>query len=54
MTGACRCRERGVWPTACEDYRYWQEHDPELSEKLNGLIEKCRRHPFKGTGWRSP
>ncbi|WP_109808027.1 Txe/YoeB family addiction module toxin [Sphingosinithalassobacter portus] len=42
------------WSTAWEDYRHWQEHDPKLLEKLNGLIEECRRHPFKGTGKPEP
>lgn len=42
------------WPTAWEDYRYWQDHDPRMLEKLNGLIEECRRHPFKGTGKPEP
>lgn len=42
------------WPTAWEDYLYWQEHDAKLLEKLNGLLEECRRHPFKGTGKPEP
>lgn len=42
------------WPTAWEDYRHWQDHDPKLCEKLNRLIEECRRHPFKGTGKPEP
>ena len=25
-----------------------------MLEKLNGLIEECRRHPFKGTGKPEP
>ena len=29
---------------------HWQEHDTVLLERLNRLIEECRRHPFKGTG----
>lgn len=42
------------WPTAWEDYLYWQEHDAKLLEKLNDLLEECRRHPFKGTGKPEP
>lgn len=42
------------WPTAWDDYRHWQEHDPKLSDKINVLIEECRRHPFKGTGKPEP
>lgn len=42
------------WPTAWEDYRYWQETDAKLLAKLRALIEECRRHPFKGTGKPEP
>lgn len=38
------------WPTAWEDYRHWQNHDPRMLENLNSLIEECRCHPFKDTG----
>ncbi|HTG38609.1 Txe/YoeB family addiction module toxin [Sphingomonas sp.] len=40
--------------------RSWAEYlelkadDAKLFEKLNGLIEECRRHPFKGTGKPEP
>jgi toxin YoeB len=42
------------WPTAWDDYRHWQAHDAKMLEKLNGLIEECRRDPFKGTGKPEP
>lgn len=42
------------WPTAWEDYHHWQNHDPRMLENLNGLIDECRRHPFKGTGKPEP
>lgn len=42
------------WPTAWEDYLYWHGQDAKTSEKLNALIEECRRHPFKGTGKPEP
>ncbi|MEN2747689.1 Txe/YoeB family addiction module toxin [Sphingomonas sp. T9W2] len=42
------------WPTAWDDYRYWQANDAKMVEKINGLIEECRRHPFKGTGKPEP
>lgn len=42
------------WPTAWNDYRYFQEHDEKLASKINALIEECRRHPFKGTGKPEP
>ncbi len=28
--------------------------DPKLLEKVNGLIEECRRHPFTGSGEPEP
>ncbi len=42
------------WSTAWDDYLHWQENDPKLLEKVNGLLEECRRHPFKGTGKPEP
>jgi toxin YoeB len=42
------------WPTAWDDYRHWQQTDAKLLERLNTLIEECRRHPFKGTGKPEP
>ena len=38
------------WP----EYRYFQEHDPKLSERIYALIEECRRTPFRGTGKPEP
>ena len=29
-------------------------HDAKLFDKVNTLIEECRRHPFKGTGKPEP
>ncbi len=43
-----------LWPTAWKDYRHWQDHDTEIVDKLNTLIEECRRDPFKGTGKPEP
>ena len=31
-------------------YLFWQGSDPRTLDKINGLIDECRRHPFKGTG----
>ncbi|MBA3879844.1 MULTISPECIES: Txe/YoeB family addiction module toxin [Sphingomonas] len=42
------------WPTAWDDFRHWQDHDDKMFAKLVGLIEECRRHPFKGTGRPEP
>ena len=36
------------------EYLYWQESDAKLLDRLNRLIEECRRHPFKGTGKPEP
>ena len=35
---------------AWEDYRHWLDTDRKVLARLNGLIEECRRTPFKGTG----
>lgn len=42
------------WPTTWDDYRHWQGHDEKITDKINTLIEECRRHPFKGTGKPEP
>lgn len=42
------------FPTAWNDYRHWQGRDVKLLDRLNGLIEECRRHPFQGTGRPEP
>jgi toxin YoeB len=39
---------------AWSQYLYWQANDPKLLERLNILIEECRRHPFTGTGKPEP
>ena len=43
-----------LWPTAWEEYRYWQDNDAKLLARVNTLLEECRRHPFKGTGKPEP
>ena len=40
----------GAW----EDYLHWQASDPNVLERLNGLIRECQRSPFKGTGKPEP
>lgn len=42
------------WPTAWDDFCYWQTSDLKNYQKLVTLIEECRRHPFKGTGKPEP
>jgi toxin YoeB len=39
---------------AWDDYLFWQKSDPNLFERLNTLINECRRDPFKGTGKPEP
>lgn len=39
---------------AWADYLAWQRDDAKVLEKLNGLIEECRREPFRGTGKPEP
>jgi toxin YoeB len=42
------------WPTAWEDYLYWQADDARMLAKLNGLLTECMRDPFRGTGKPEP
>lgn len=37
-----------------EDYCHWIDADRKTLARLNGLIDECRRHPFKGTGKPEP
>ena len=37
-----------------KDYLYWHAADAKVFARLNGLIEECRRVPFKGTGKPEP
>ncbi len=39
---------------AWEDYLHWQATDPNVLERLNGLIRECQRTPFTGTGRPEP
>lgn len=39
---------------AWDDYLYWIDADRKTFERLNALIEECRRNPFKGTGKPEP
>lgn len=41
-------------PEAWTEYLAWQREDMRVLEKLNGLIEECRRDPFRGTGKPEP
>lgn len=35
---------------AWADYLHWQVSDATILNRINLLIEGCRRHPFTGTG----
>jgi toxin YoeB len=39
---------------AWEDYLHWQRTDSNVLERLNSLIEECRRNPFTGIGKPEP
>ena len=39
---------------AWAQYVNWQAEDGKILTRINGLIEECRRHPFKGTGKPEP
>ena len=39
---------------AWQDYLHWQATDPNVLDRLNGLIKECQRYPFKGTGKPEP
>ena len=37
-----------------DDYQNWVGNDQKTLKRLNGLIDECRRNPFKGTGKPEP
>ena len=39
---------------AWQDYLHWQSTDPNVLDRLNGLIKECQRDPFRGTGRPEP
>ncbi|MGZ8285655.1 MAG: Txe/YoeB family addiction module toxin [Allosphingosinicella sp.] len=41
-------------PEAWDEYLAWQREDRKVLERINALIEECRRHPFRGTGKPEP
>lgn len=44
-----------VWRAAAwTDYLGWQAEDVKVLERINLLIEECRRDPFRGTGRPEP
>ena len=44
-----------VWADrAWDDYLHWHRSDPNVFERVNALIQECRRDPFTGTGKPEP
>lgn len=41
-------------PQAWEDYRYWQETDPQLLARIHELIKDILRNPYTGIGKPEP
>ena len=39
---------------AWEDYRWWQQTDANVVDRINQLTEECLRDPFGGTGKPEP
>jgi len=39
---------------AWQDYQYWQNNDPKISEKVNDLIKEISGDSFKGLGKPEP
>lgn len=37
-----------------EEYLYWQRSDQRILKRINTLIKKIRRDPFRGTGKPEP
>ncbi len=42
------------WPTAWDDYLYWQSEDTKALQRVNALLKECMRDPFRGTGKPEP
>lgn len=39
---------------AWSQYLLWQQEDRKTLARLNGLLDECMRHPFRGTGKPEP
>ena len=44
----------GFTPEGWANYLYWQGEDTKVVAKINGLIQECRRDPFRGSGQPEP
>lgn len=47
-------RNLKFFPTAWDDYLYWQREDKKLLKRINELIKDIQRSPFKGIGKPEP
>ncbi|MDZ4743866.1 MAG: Txe/YoeB family addiction module toxin [Verrucomicrobiota bacterium] len=41
-------------PNGWKDYRYWQENDRKILERVNELVKDAQRNPFTGIGKPEP
>jgi toxin YoeB len=41
-------------PASWADYLQWQREDEKILERINLLVEECRRDPFRGMGKPEP
>ena len=39
---------------ACEDYRYWERHEPKKAQKIQKLCEAVLENPYEGIGKPEP
>lgn len=37
-----------------EDFEYWMDNDPDISEKIRALLKDISRNPFQGLGKPEP
>jgi toxin YoeB len=37
-----------------EDFQYWMDNDPDISEKIRALMKDISRNPFQGLGKPEP
>lgn len=42
------------WPSAWDDYLFWQSEDRKAGARINLLLKEAMRDPFRGTGKPEP
>ena len=42
------------YPTAWDDYLFWQRNDKKILKRINDLIKDIQRSPYKGLGKPEP